>query len=96
MTLILKIERALEFAKELGLSDNQTKELMAMILELPYFKLLESTPITRPEPPFTIPLSPTYPNWDPNQPFRVGDITVTNCKSDNCDSMVEQHKHFDH
>lgn len=76
MMLIAKIERALAFAKELGLNDQQTKELMAMILELSYFKLLESAPIVQPMP-WTLPLSPTYPQWDPNQPFRIGDIVST-------------------
>jgi hypothetical protein len=60
MILILKIERAVAFAKELGLSDEQTKELMVLILELPNFKMtpIYTPPITQPTP--WTPFGPTY------------------------------------
>ena len=55
MTLILKIERALELVKELGLNDGQTKDLMALILELPNIKF---------NSPWTLPNVPQWPNGD--------------------------------
>lgn len=53
MNLILKIERALAFAKELGMNDNQTKELMALILELSPFKINWQFPNTPNSPPIS-------------------------------------------
>jgi hypothetical protein len=78
MTLILKIERALAFAKELGLNDNQTKELMALVLELPYFKLnLPSQPITQPLP-WIAPNTPMWPNgFSTDGPVYPGDTIIT-------------------
>lgn len=63
MTLVLKIERALAFAKEVGLNDKQVKDLMAMILDLPNFQFEflrtqpAAIPITQPSP-----WMPQYPN----------------------------------
>ena len=62
MTLILKIERALAFAKELNLNDNQTRELMALILEVPTIK-------------WNIGTSPSWPNIQP-MPWNPGDHTI--------------------
>jgi|SRR5689334_6312063 len=64
MTLIEKIERALAFARELGMNDVQTKELMLMILEQPYFRI--TTPPNQTPLPGTIPWIPGTPMWGPN------------------------------
>lgn len=70
MTLIEKIERALSLAKELGMNDFQTKELMALVIEVPFFKITS--------PPQIIPW--TAPN---TTPWGTGDMPrdtiITNC-----------------
>lgn len=64
---IQKIERALAFAKEVNLNDEQVKELMAMVLGLVNFKI--TVPWTQPV---------TTPNW-PGQigPAYLGDTIIT-------------------
>lgn len=57
-TNIQKIERALAFAKEVNLTDEQVKELMAMVLGLVNlkFNVIPSTPI--------MPYTPSWPYGD--------------------------------
>jgi hypothetical protein len=77
MTIIEKCERGLALAKELGLNDNQTKELMALILELPYFKFNLNPPVTVPATPIVpwIPNTPTWPGI--GGPVYPGDTIIT-------------------
>lgn len=76
MNNILKIERALAFAKELNLTDEQVKELMAMVLGLVNFKFntTPSTPIVPWQPqPF-----PSWPNGiGTGGPIYPGDTIIT-------------------
>lgn len=79
MNLIEKIERALVLAKELGLNDNQTKELMALILELPYFKLNLNTPAIN---------APHVPIWPTTLPSYPSDTIITCCS---CSTFGQPH-----
>lgn len=84
MTLLEKIERALALAKELSFTDQQTRELMSLVLDLPITKII-AHPLTFPNiqplpwisPPYTPPQ--TFP-WDPNTtgPY-IGDGTRITC-----------------
>ena len=68
-TNIHKIERALAFAKEVGLNDEQVKELMAMVLGLVNLKF-SSIPAT--------PIVPWIPNTTPGYPgIYPGDTIIS-------------------
>ena len=76
MNNIVKIEHALAFAKEVGLNDEQVKELMAMVLGLVYFKI--STPASTGGWPHIVPFSPGTPIWPNGIGPNDAQITVTN------------------
>lgn len=70
MNNIQKIERALAFAKEMNLTDDQVRELMAMVLGLINLKLTPATPI--------VPWVPNTPNWPGiGGPGYPGDTIIT-------------------
>lgn len=73
MNLLEKLERALVLAKEIGLSDQQTRELMSVVLDLPITKVtLQSSPSIM--VPWTQPLPVMLPSpW----PYGPGDTILT-------------------
>lgn len=76
MTVVEKLERALVLSKELGFTDQQVKELVSLILDLPITKMY---PLPGPQmqpPPWIQPLTP----WQPytTGPF-IGDGTTITC-----------------
>ena len=74
MTTIERLEKALAFAKELNLNDNQTKELFSLILE-PAFKITW-TPTQPTMVPFTVPSVPAQPWNTPQWPFDPNNPTI--------------------
>jgi hypothetical protein len=86
MTLIEKIERALALAKELGMNDYQTKELISLVIEVPFLKITT--------PPQTVPW--TAPNtipWMP--PAQWGGQLPPNTTLINCACSPDGYNHAD-